>query len=440
MNGELLHVLEAIAREKGIDKEILIKAIESSLVSAARKSSEPIAKKKHIIVNIDREKGTIKAFAEMTVIENDKSPSPDEILLKDAKKLKSDINPGEAVNVDMTPSDFGRIAAQSAKQIIIQKIREAERDVVFDEFKDRIGDITMGTIRRKERGNIIVDLGRTEAVLPIKEQCPEERYHIGDRVRIYISEVKSSPKGPEITLSRTHPGLVRRLFELEVPEIIDGTVEIKGIVRDPGFRCKVAVSSNDPKVDPVGACVGMRGSRIKNIVRELENEKLDIIKWESDISKYITNALSPAEASQVIVNEELRKVEVRVPDDQLSIAIGKRGQNVRLASRLTGWEIDIRKITEETAPEESVQPAQEENIPEEKTESIGDNELVNKLEISAKKTEALINAGFDTVEKIANADISQLVNLEGFGEKTAAKIKEKAQGLINKEQPETNNE
>lgn len=442
MNGELLNILEAIAREKGIDKEILIKAIEDSLVNAARKSSEPIAKKKDISVHIDREKGSIHTFADLVVVDTGVNPSIDEITLTDAKQIKKDVNIGDTVSVDMTPSDFGRIAAQSAKQIIIQKIREAERDVVFEEFKERIGDITMGTIRRKERGNIIVDLGRAEAALPLKEQCPDEKYHIGDRIRTYISEVKLGHKGPEIMLSRTHSGLVKRLFELEVPEIIDGTVEIKGIVREPGFRCKVAVHSNDSKVDPIGACVGMRGNRIKNIVRELENEKLDIIKWDADISKYVVNALSPAEVSQVIIKETEKKVEVRVADDQLSIAIGKRGQNVRLASRLTGWEIDIRKVGEEIPaeiPAESpAEPAEEEETPTdtapiaEVTTGSGKNldNLASKLDISAKKAEALAQAGLDTVEKIASADISEFTKLEGFGEKTAQKIKEKANSLL----------
>lgn len=422
MNGELLNILDSIAREKGIDKEILIKAVESSLVSAVRKSSEPIAKRKNITVYIDRENGSIKAFAELTVVEDTKKPSLDEITLCEARKINPGVNVNDKISVDITPGDFGRIAAQSAKQIIIQKIREAERDIVYNEFKDRVGDITIGTVRKKERGNIIVDLGRAEAILPLKEQCPEERYEIGNRIRVYISEVKATPKGPEIVLSRTHIGLIKRLFELEVPEISDGTVQIKGIVREPGFRCKVAVYSNDPKIDPVGACVGMRGSRIKNIVRELENEKLDIIKWDPDITIYVTNALNPAKVESVIVNEKEKKLEVRVAEDQLSVAIGKKGQNVRLASRLIGWEIDVRKVGEETPPEgaEVTPPV----VPTTET-----TDLASKLEISQDKAIILINAGLDTIEKIANTDISQLLSLEGFDEETANKIKEKATSL-----------
>lgn len=434
MNGELLNVLEAIAREKGIEKEILIKAVESSLVSAVRKTSESLAKRKQITVHVDREKGTIKAFAELTVVDDSKKPTLDEVTLNDAKKIHPDIKVDDKINIDLTPADFGRIAAQSAKQTIIQKIKEAERDIIYGEFKDRVGDITMGTVRRKEKGNIIVDLGRTEAILPLKEQCPEERYQLGNRIRTYISEVKTTPKGPEIVLSRTHIGLVKRLFELEIPEIVNGTVEIKGIVREPGFRCKVAVHSNDHKVDPIGACVGMRGSRIKNIVRELENEKLDIIKWEPEITAYVINALSPAKIEETVINENEHRLIVRVTEDQLSVAIGKKGQNVRLASRLTGWDIDVRKAGEEVVPEpasaEAEGPAPVAQEIQESAPQPQAAELISKLELSEKKMDTLIKAGFDSVEKIANADISQLLNLDGFGEKTAVKIKEKAQGLL----------
>lgn len=446
MGSELLNIIEGIARDKGIDKEILIKAVENSLASAAKKSSETISNREHIVVQIDRKTGSIKALAELKVIEDSKKPTLDEIRLSDAKKVNPDININETVNVDLTPADFGRIVAQSAKQIIIQKIREAERGIIYDEFKDRIGDIIMGTIRRKEKGNIIIDLGRAEAVMPLKEQCPEERYHIGNRIRTYISEVKITPRGPEIVLSRTHIGLIKRLFELEIPEITDGTVDIKGIVREPGIRCKVAVYSSDPKVDPIGACVGMRGNRIKNIVRELEDEKLDIIKWERDIKDYVINALSPAKVESVIVNEQGKKLEVRVAEDQLSVAIGKRGQNVRLASKLTGWDIDIRKIgePEEKAQQETtaeisaseIQPEEPKTVEQTQEEGPSIVEPVStihdleKLEISQKKMDELVKAGLDSIERIANADISQLLRLTGFGEKTAAKIKEKAQNLI----------
>ena len=402
MNGELLHILESISREKGIDKEILIQGIEESLLSAARKSTESIAQKKNIMVQIDRKKGSIKAFAELTIVDNNQPPGTDEIILSKATKINPDAATGDLINVEMTPHNFGRIAAQSAKQIIIQKIREAERDVIFDEFKSRVDDITMGTVRRKEKGSIIVDLGRTEARLPLKEQCPGEKYSIGNRIRAYIAEVKMSAKGPEIILSRTHIGLIRRLFELEVPEIVEGTVEIKKIVREPGFRCKIAVHSHEPRVDPVGACVGMRGSRIKNIVRELENEKLDIVKWDPDINVYATNALSPAEIKFIVVNEEEKKLEIQVYEDQLSVAIGKRGQNVRLASKLISWEIDIRKIEGEPSPETS--PA---SGPE-KAPSAGapEQEIITEEEKeSAEKTEPEEKA--DTPEQQPEEDKEQ---------------------------------
>lgn len=429
MNGELLSVLDFMEREKGIDKEILIKAVESSLVSATRKSCEAIAKQKHISVHIDRETGNIKAFTELTVIEKGAKATPDEISITDAKKIQKGAKAGDKISVEITTKEFGRIAAQTAKQVIIQKIREAERDLVYNEFKDRVGDITMGVIRHKERGNVTVDLGRAEAILPPKEQSPEERYRIGDRIRAYVVDVKAGPKGPEIVLSRTHIGLIKRLFELEVPEIDEGIVEIKGISREPGVRTKIAVHSKDPKVDPIGACVGMRGSRVKNVVRELEPEKLDIIKWESDIKQYVTNALSPAKLEKVMVNEKERKLEVLVAEDQLSVSIGKRGQNVRLASKLTGWNIDIRKIGEGSA--ESPKTEQTDTVePEEKKEpepQAQPKELASKLELSKAKVNILIEAGFNNLEKIAGADLKELAKLKGFGGKTVAKIKAKAQ-------------
>lgn len=423
MNGELLNVLDFMEREKGIDKEILIKAVESSLISAVRKSAEPIAKRKNLSIHVDRKTGNIKTFAELVVVSQDKVPTPDEISITDAKKTEKDVNIGDTISVEVTPKDFGRIAAQTAKQVIIQKIREAERDLVYNEFKDRVGDITMGVIRHKERGDVIVDLGRVQAILPAKEQSPAESYHIGHRIRTYIVDVRPAPKAPEIILSRTHVGLLKRLFELEVPEIAEGIVEIKGIAREAGFRTKIAVSSNDPKVDPVGACVGMRGSRIKNIVRELEPEKLDIVKWDPDIIQYVTNALSPTKLEKVTIKGDEKKLQILVADDQLSMAIGKRGQNVRTASKLTGWNIDIRKIGEE---ETAAEKPKEETAPE--AAKPEDKDAISKLKISSPKLDALISAGFDTLEKIKNAAIEELMKIDGIGEKTAAKIKEKVNG------------
>lgn len=487
MNTELLSVLDFLEREKGIDREILIQAVESSLVSAARKNTESIAQNKDLVIKIDRKTGDIKAFTELTVVENSKKVTPDEISLSKAKKINSDTKVGETIAVEVTTRDFGRIAAQTAKQIIIQKIREAERDLVYNEFKDRIGDITMGTVRRRDRGNISVDLGKAEATLPHKEQCPGENYRIGDRIRAFVVDVKLSSKGPEILLSRTHVGLIKRLFELEVPEIAEGTVTIKEIVREAGFRTKIAVTSSDPKVDPIGACVGMRGSRVKNIVRELENEKLDIIKWEPEIKDYIRNALNPAKLEEVIVNEEEKRIKILVPEDQLSIAIGKRGQNVRLASKLTGWDIDIRKAGEGETPEEKQTtkegektsekekaletaeeiPAEEEvkeekissdttvkekaPVTEEEPEEIVEegqklsvSELTEKLEIPEAQAEALLEAKFYNIEKITTSKLASLAKIPALTKAEAKKIKTKAQELIesaseqNKQEDEQN--
>ena len=400
-NTELLSVLDYLEREKGIDKDILIQAVETSLLSAALKSNEPIAKKKQLSVKIDRKTGAIRVLAELTVVKNTAEATPDEIRLTAAKKLNPNIKSGETIEVEVTTKDFGRIAAQTAKQTIIQKIREAERDLVFNEFKDRVGDITMGTVRRRERGNIIVDLGRTEAVLTSKEQCPEENYRIGDRIRTYVVSVKAGARGPEIVLSRTHVGLVKRLFELEVPEIAEGTVEIKGVVREAGYRTKIAVISSDPKVDPIGACVGMRGSRVKNIVRELENEKLDIIKWEPEIKNYVAHALNPAKLDNVFLNTEEKKIKVVVQEDQLSMAIGKRGQNVRLASKLLGWQIDIRKAGEEQEADPTTETAQTAETTQKDVDNVTDTPSAENTDLSstAHTTEPELPTSQETPEE-----------------------------------------
>jgi len=388
MNEELLTVLEHIEREKGIDKEILFKAIESALASAARKI---VGKKEaDVVVAIDRSNGSIS-------------------ILSEGKEIKSD--------------EFGRIAAQTAKQVIIQKIREAERDIVFDEYQKRIGTITNGSVHRFEKGDIVIDLGKTEAILPRSQQCPKERYKQGDRIRAYILEVTKTPHGPQIILSRSDAAFVKKLFELEVPEITEGIVEVRAISREPGERTKLAVWSKDDKVDAVGACVGMRGSRVKDIVRELQGERVDIIRWSDDIKEYVKAALSPVEIQEVKVDKANSKIEIVVPDDQLSIGIGKHGQNIRLAAKLVGWDMDIRG-REEKAKQPVVQVAKAEDAvepqPEPKTES-GDD--ISKLEGVGEKTKKiLIGAGYDTIDKIKKLSIEDLVKLEGIGEKTAEKI------------------
>lgn len=367
MNGELLAVLDHIEREKGIAKEVLIQAVEAALVSASKKVLGAGATE-DVTVRLNSETGAIGVFS------GDK---------------------------EITPPEFGRIAAQTAKQVIIQKIREAERDVIYNEFHDKIGSITNGIAHRFDREGVIVDLGRTEAILPKREQSPKEMYRQGQRVRAYILDVKKTTKGPQIILSRRHPGLLKRLFELEVPEIYEGIVEIKAIVREAGERAKVAVFSKDEKVDSVGACVGMRGSRVKNIVRELNGERIDIIRWSENIEEYVGAALSPAKINSVNVNKEEKRIVALVDDDQLSLAIGKRGQNVRLASKLTGWEIDVRgKVAKE-----------------EKAFKLSDLPGVG-----AKTEKALIEAKLDSWEAISKASAKDLTQVPGIGKKTAEKI------------------
>ncbi len=385
MNGEILTILDQIEREKGIKKEVLIQAVEAALVTAARKVLD-LKPEVQVKVEVDRQTGKIKAT-------------------KEGKEINS--------------IDFGRIAASSAKQVIIQKIREAEKEVVFNEFQNKVGEIVSGGVYRFEKGNIIVDLlGKAEGLLPHREQSPKEEFKQGERLRVYVLEVRKEAKGPQIILSRTHPNLVKKLFELEVPEIYEGIVEIKSISRQPGERTKIAVYSKDDKVDSVGACVGMRGSRVKNIVGELHGEKIDIVRWNEDISQYIQAALSPAKISEMRLHKEEQRAEVIVDDDQLSLAIGKHGQNVRLATRLVGWELDIRtkKMIEE-------KPAIE------KGAELSLEELKG---VGSKIKEALEKAGFKTMEGLSCAKIEDLVKIKGIGETKAKKLIEQAKELTKK--------
>jgi N utilization substance protein A len=396
-NEELLTVLEHIEREKGIDKEFLFKAIESALASAAKK----ILGKKEIEVTavIDRQTGEIKITSE-----------------------------GNEIN----SSEFGRIAAQTAKQVIIQKIREAERDIVFDDYQKRVGTITSGSVHRFEKGDIILDLGKTEAILPRSQQCPKERYKQGDRVRAVILEVDKSAHGPQVILSRTDASFVKKLFEIEVPEIAEGIVEVRAIAREPGERTKIAVWSKDEKVDAQGACIGMRGSRVKDIVREMQGERVDIIKYNDDLKEYVKEALRPAEISELRIDRTNKKIEVIVANDQLSIGIGKHGQNIRLASKLIGFEMDIRgkeekakeaevKKAEEAAPEgskASEDKGKEADAPSKKSKI----KLTDLDGVGPKIEKILIGAGYDTAEKIKSLTADDLIKLEGVGKKTAEKI------------------
>lgn len=338
MNVDFIEALKEIEREKGIPLEKLVEAIEAALISAYRKN---FGSAQNVRVEIDRSTGEIKVLAQKVVVENVKDPR-EEMSLEEARRLNPRYEPGDKVEVEVTPRNFGRIAAQTAKQVVVQRIREAERNIIYDEFSGREQDIVTGVVRRTEMKTVFIDLGRTEAILAPSEQVSTEVYRQGDRIKTYILEVRKTTKGPQILVSRTHPGLVRRLFELEVPEIHDGIVEIKAVAREPGLRSKIAVYSHDHNVDPVGACVGPRGMRVQTVVNELRGEKIDIIRWSPDQAEFVASALSPAKVISVDLDEENRAARVVVPDYQLSLAIGREGQNARLAARLTGWKIDIK--------------------------------------------------------------------------------------------------
>ncbi len=338
MNGESLMAIEQIAKEKGIKKDVLIEAIDAALVTAYKKN---YGTAQNVKVSIDKETGEVEVFALKTVAESvtDELLEISEI---EAKSINKNYSIGDIVDIKVTPKNFGRIAAQTAKQVVVQRIREAERSIIYEEFINKEDEIVNGLIQRKEKSNVFIDLGKTEAILGPGEQTPGELYNVGDRIKTYVIEVRKTTKGPQVTLSRTHPGLVKRLFELEVPEIKDGVVEIKNIAREAGSRTKIAVFSHDENVDAVGACVGQRGQRVQLIVDELKGEKIDIVEWNSDAAIYVANALSPAKVIDVKINKEENTANAIVSDLQLSLAIGKEGQNARLAAKLTGWKIDIK--------------------------------------------------------------------------------------------------
>jgi len=412
MNSELQTIVAYMEKDRGIDREVLLQAVEYALQSAARKS---MSTTQDMRVEIDRETCDIRAFAMLEVVEKDPQ-TEHEISLARAKKTKPDVVIGEEIEVEVTPKDLGRIAAQTAKQAIIQKIRQAERENVYEEYKDRVGDIVSGVVRQFNRSDIIADLGRAEAIIPTKERVPTEEYQIGDRIRAYVLEVQNNVTGPSVVLSRSHPDFVKALFRLEVSEIADGIVEIKGIAREPGYRTKIAVLSNDERVDPVGACVGMRGIRVKNIVRELSGEKIDIIRWSDDTRTYATNALSPAKLAKVWIDQDIPNLMHVVADtDQLSLAIGKRGQNVRLTAKLLGWKVDIQKSEADITFEEKV--------------AMAVDHLAGIEGISREQAEALVNVGFLSVEGILAADVKDLQEMAEFDEETAQAIHNAAAGV-----------
>jgi N utilization substance protein A len=410
---ELLQIAEAVAREKGIERDEVLEAMEQAVQKAGRSK---YGHEHDIRAFIDRKSGEIKLqrFREVAdPVENEIT----QITPADAKRHGREAKIGEFLIDDLPPIDFGRIAAQTAKQVIVQKVREAERKRQYDEYKGRKGEIVNGLVKRVEFGNVTVDLGRAEAMLRRDELLPRENFRNGDRVRAYIADVREEPRGPQIFLSRTHPQFMAKLFAQEVPEIYDGIIEIKAVARDPGSRAKIAVISNDSSIDPVGACVGMRGSRVQAVVGELQGEKIDIIPWSNDPATFVVNALAPAEVAKVVLDEDAHRIEVVVPDDQLSLAIGRRGQNVRLASMLTGWDIDILTEAEES---------------ERRSEEFRKRSqmFMEALDVDDVIAHLLVTEGFTEVEEVAFVPIEDIANIEGFDEEVANELRQRARAFL----------
>src|SRR5437763_3275110 len=406
---ELLQIADAVAREKSIDRGIVITAMEDAIAKAARSR---YGAETDVHAEIEPKTGELKLMRHMLVVENVENSS-NQITLEDARKRHPAAQVGDTIADPLPPLEYGRIAAQSAKQVIVQKVREAERDRQYAEYKDRIGDIVNGIVKRVEYGNVVVDLGRGEAIVRRDELLPREVFRNGDRIRAYIYDVRREPRGPQIFLSRTHPQFTSKLFAQEVPEIYDGIVEVKAVARDPGSRAKIAVISRDSSVDPVGACAGMRGSRVRAVVNELQGEKTDIIPWSGDPATFVVNALAPAEVSKVVLDEDMHRMEVVVPDDQLSLAIGRRGQNVRLASILTGWDIDILTEAEES----------ERRQEEFRTRS---QMFIEALDVDDVIAHLLVTEGFTSVEEVAFVATEELAEIEGVDVDVAAELQERA--------------
>ncbi len=403
MNADFLAGLEFWEREKGVSRETLMTAVHEALLQAAKKAVGPA---RELRVDIDAKNGDIRAFAKLIVAEKVISQH-DQISVYDARKINPEAKVGDEVEKEVTPTGFGRVAAQYAKQALMQKVRQAEKAMLLTEFKDRVGDIISGSVRRFDRSDVILDLGKYEAVMPNKERVPTEEYQVGERIRCYVKAVQEGPHGPEIILSRADPRFIIKLFSVEVSEISDGTIEIKGIAREPGFRTKMAVYSRDPKVDPVGACVGMRGQRVKNIVRELNNEKVDVIPWSADIKAFVTKALEPAQLKSIELQEKGKRVKILVAEDQLSLAIGKRGQNARLTARLTGWEVDIDA-------EHIVTKGFEEKV----AEAVA--QIAAIPGITREQADALVHAGITRLEDLLSAEASDIADLPAIGDSAAA--------------------
>lgn len=438
MSMELLDTLEQIEREKNIKKEDLMKMVEAALLAALRKH---LHTNQNIEVNISRETGEIEAFQKKKVVEEVKR-SDIEISLKEAQQTKPKAKVGEDISLSINTKDFGRIAAQTAKQVIIQRLLETEREHLYEEYKGKEMELINGVVQRVSPKGIVVDLGKTEANLPPREQMRSESYRQGERIKVLVLRVNRTTKGPQVIVSRTHPYLIEKLFELEVPEVYEKIVEIKNVVREPGQRAKIAVSSHNEKVDPVGACVGIKGSRIRNVIDELHGERIDVIVYDSDPSNFVAKSLSPAKVENVSLDSSNKRAEVTVADDQLSLAIGKAGQNVRLAAKLTGWHIDIKSHSERKAMvEQQVAQAEvsartagerkEEAIatPSAQNESVNDD-LTSLSAVGEKLASELKDKGFNTVEKIARASVEDLLQISGIGEKKAQKILAAAKKLV----------
>ena len=416
---ELLQIADAVAREKQIDRSIVIEAMEDAIQKAARAR---YGQETEIRAEINPKSGETRLQRLMEVVEEVENPA-NQIALADALAKNPEVQLGDFIADPLPPIEFGRVATQSAKQVIVQKVREAERDRQYDEFRDRVGEIINGIVKRVEYGNVIVDLGRGEAIVRRDQLIPREVFRPGDRIRSYIMDVRREPRGPQIFLSRTHPQFMAKLFTMEVPEIYDGIITIKAVARDPGSRAKIAVTSSDSSVDPVGACVGMRGSRVQAVVGELQGEKIDIIPWSPDAASFLVNALQPAEVAKVVLDEDAERIEVVVPDDQLSLAIGRRGQNVRLASQLTGWDIDI--LTE-----------QEESERRQKEFAERSETFMNALNVDEMVGQVLASEGFATVEEIAYVDQDEVAAIEGFDDETASEIQERAREFLERREAE----
>jgi transcription termination/antitermination protein NusA len=406
---ELLQIADAVAREKAIDRGIVIAAMEDAIQKAARSR---YGSETEVRAEINPKTGEMRLSRLLLVVDQIENDAI-HISVEDARRRNPAAQVGDYIAEPLPPLEYGRIAAQSAKQVIVQKVREAERDRQYQEFKDRIGDIVNGIVKRVEYGNVVVDLGRGEAIVRRDELLPREVFRNGDRVRAYIYDVRREPRGPQIFLSRTHPQFMAKLFAQEVPEIYDGIVEVKAVARDPGSRAKIAVISRDSSVDPVGACVGMRGSRVQAVVNELQGEKIDIIPWSADVATFVVNALAPAEVAKVVLDEDRERISVVVPDPQLSLAIGRRGQNVRLASQLTGWDIDI--LTEQEESER--RQAEFEKRTKMFMEALNVDEVVGQL---------LASEGFNSVEELSLVDQKDIASIEGFDEDTAQELQTRA--------------